>query len=420
MLYKLWQSFIKEILLLKRDSGGLVIIFLMPLLLIITITLIQDSTFRNLEGAKVPILFIDNDQSEVSKLITKELESTKAFSIVKDTNEKDVEKAVFSGNYQMAIVIPKDLSKNLNANIESKVQKVVSSFGLEPDSASIITRVPEAKEINIYFDPATNGGFKNSVMTSINKMVFEIENKKIYTAFQDQLGTTEELDNKSLINFKEITPHKGNTELLPNSVQHNVPAWALFAMFFIVVPLSINLVKEKTQGTSIRILSSPTSYSIHILGKTATYIIICMIQFLLMLVVGVYLFPIMGLPQFEVTGKMFSLLTITFFSSLAAIGFGILVGTFANTQEQSAPFGATSVVVLAALGGIWIPVFLMPEFMQAIAKFSPMNWGLEAYYDIILRSTGFGSIIKELILLLIFYIVTVSISVIYERRKNAV
>jgi ABC-2 type transport system permease protein len=49
-----------------------------------------------------------------------------------------------------------------------------------------------------------------------------------------------------------------------------------------------------------------------------------------------------------------------------------LLGTVADTQEQSAPFGATSVVVLA-VGGIWVPVFLMPEFMQTIAKFSPMT-----------------------------------------------
>ncbi len=69
LLYKLWRSFIKEILLLKRDIGGIVIIFVMPLLLIVTITLIQDSTFKNLEGSKIPIIFIDNDKSEVSKNI---------------------------------------------------------------------------------------------------------------------------------------------------------------------------------------------------------------------------------------------------------------------------------------------------------------------------------------------------------------
>ena len=421
MLYKLWRSFIKEIQLLKRDSGGIVIIFLMPLLLIITITLIQDSTFKNLEGSKIPIIFIDNDKSEVSKVITQELKDSKTFELVTDYNEKSAQEAVFGGDYQMAIVIPENLTKDLNSNIDSKVQTIVSSFGLDADSASAKISAVKTKDIHLYFDPATNLGFKNSVMNAINKMVFEIENKKIYKAFQDQLGTTENLEeNKNLISFKEIIPKNGKLDVIPNSVQHNVPAWALFAIFFIVVPLSINLVKEKSQGTSVRIRISPTPYFIHILGKTFTYLIICVIQFLLMVAVGVWLFPYMNLPQFDVTGKMFHLIIVTLFAGLAAIGFGILIGTMSNTQEQSAPFGATSVVVLAAVGGIWVPVFLMPEFMQKIASFSPMNWGLNAYYDIILRNSGIGNIAKELVFLFLFYIAMIAISLFYERKQNAV
>ncbi|MGI9583496.1 ABC transporter permease [Chryseobacterium sp. RRHN12] len=421
LLYKLWRSFIKEILLLKRDIGGIVIIFVMPLLLIVTITLIQDSTFKNLEGSKIPIIFIDNDKSEVSKNIKAELENSKTFQLLTNFNEKSAQDAVFSGDYQMAIVIPDHLTKDLNSNIDSKVQTIVSSFGLEGDSAKVKTAAPKAKEIHLYFDPATNAGFKNSVMNSVNKMVFEIENKKIYKAFQDQLGTTENLDeNKNLISFKEITPKKGEMDVMPNSVQHNVPAWTLFAIFFIVVPLSINLVKEKSQGTSVRARISPTPYFVHILGKTCTYLIICIIQFLLMVAVGIYLFPYMDLPAFDVSGKMFQLIIVTLFAGLAAIGFGVLLGTIADTQEQSAPFGATSVVVLAAVGGIWVPVFLMPEFMQTIAKFSPMNWGLNAYYDIILRNSGIGGIAKELVLLFLFYLATVAVSLFYEKKQNAV
>ncbi|WP_126652618.1 ABC transporter permease [Chryseobacterium aureum] len=421
LLYKLWRSFIKEILLLKRDIGGIVIIFVMPLLLIVTITLIQDSTFKNLEGSKIPIIFIDQDQSEVAKNIKAELENSKTFQLLTNFNEKSAQDAVFSGEYQMAIVIPENLTKDLNSNIDSKVQTIVSSFGLEGDSAKVKTAVPKAKEIHLYFDPATNAGFKNSVMNSVNKMVFEIENKKIYKAFQDQLGTTENIEeNKNLISFKEITPKKGAMDVMPNSVQHNVPAWTLFAIFFIVVPLSINLVKEKSQGTSVRARISPTPYFVHILGKTFTYLIICIIQFLLMVAVGIYLFPYMDLPAFDVSGKMFQLVIVTLFAGLAAIGFGVLLGTIADTQEQSAPFGATSVVVLAAVGGIWVPVFLMPEFMQTIAKFSPMNWGLNAYYDIILRNSGIGGIAKELVFLFLFYIATVAISIFYEKKQNAV
>ena len=419
-MYKLWRSFIKEILLLKRDIGGIVIIFVMPLLLIITITLIQDSTFKNMEGSKIPIIFIDNDQSEISESIKKQLENSKTFELLTDFNEKSAETAVFGGDYQMAIVIPKNLTKDINSNIDSKVQSIVSSFGLETDSTAIKQNTSKAKDIRLYFDPATNISFKNNVMNAVNKMVFEIENKKIYKAFQDQLGTTEDLKNNSLIAFKEITPKKGNMDVLPNSVQHNVPAWALFAIFFIVVPLSINLVKEKSQGTSVRARISPTPYFIHILGKTFTYLIICVIQFLLMVAVGIYLFPYMDLPQFDVTGKMFPLIIVTIFAGLAAIGFGVLLGTVADTQEQSAPFGATSVVVLAAIGGIWVPVFLMPEFMQTIAKFSPMNWGLNAYYDIILRNSGIGGIAKEIIFLFLFYVAMVTISLFYERKQNAV
>lgn len=421
LLYKLWRSFLKEILLLKRDIGGIVIIFVMPLLLIITITLIQDSTFKNLEGSKIPVIFVDNDQSEVSRNIKQELERSKSFELLTDFNEKTAQNAVFSGDYQMAIVIPEDLTKDINSNIDSKVQAIVSSFGLETDSSAVKKTDLKAKDIHLYFDPATNIGFKNSVMNAINKMVFEIENKKIYKAFQDQLGTTEDLSkNKSLIGFKEITPKRGEMEALPNSVQHNVPAWALFAIFFIVVPLSINLVKEKSQGTSVRARISPTPYFVHILGKTFTYLIICVIQFLLMVAVGIYLFPYMDLPQFDVTGKMIPMIIVTIFAGLAAIGFGVLLGTVADTQEQSAPFGATSVVVLAAIGGIWVPVFLMPEFMQTIAKFSPMNWGLNAYYDIILRNSGIGGIAKEITFLFLFYIAMVGISLFYERKQNAV
>ena len=139
-----------------------------------------------------------------------------------------------------------------------------------------------------------------------------------------------------------------------------------------------------------------------------------------MLAVGVYLFPYLDLPKFEVAGKLPELLFVTFFAGLAAIGFGILLGTLTDTQEQSAPLGATSVVILAAIGGIWVPVFMMPDFMQTVSKFSPMNWGLNAYYDIILRDAGYVQVLPKIGLLLLFYFVTVLIALIYERKKHSI
>lgn len=419
MLYKLWRAVAKEVQLLLRDWGGLIIIFLMPLLLIITITLIQQSTFKDFNDTKIPIILVDYDKGEVSKSIIKNIEETKTFEIVKKSfNEEETRRAVFRGDYELGIIIPANLSSALDANINLQVEEIVSQLGVSVDTVASKPAPPKSENIKLYFDPAINLSFKNGVKNSIDKMVFQIENEKIYTAFEEQLGADgSNLRNGKLINFQEITP-SGNIAVKPNSVQHNVPAWALFAIFMVVIPLSINLVKEKTQGTAVRLHTSPTSYLVHIFGKTVAYLIICLVQFFLMLAVGVYIFPLLGLNQFNVSGKMLYLLTVTFFAGLAAIGFGTLIGTLSKTQEQSAPFGATAVVILAALGGIWVPVFMMPDFMQKISRFSPMNWGLEAYYDVILRDAKLPQLVPELILMLGFYGLMVLAAYLYDKRKN--
>jgi ABC-2 type transport system permease protein len=108
------------------------------------------------------------------------------------------------------------------------------------------------------------------------------------------------------------------------------------------------------------------------------------------------------------------------FSGLAAIGFGILLGTIAKTQEQSAPFGATAVIILAAIGGVWVPVFAMPKVMQIIAQSSPMNWGLEAFYDVLLRNASFWDLVPELFLLVAFFVVTTTLALLYDKKKRAV
>lgn len=421
------MSVVKEFLLLKRDLGGLIILFVMPLVLVITVTLIQDSTFKSVSDSKIQILLVDNDQGNVSKTVFDNLEKSQLFSVVtqidnKPITEETARENVYKGKFQLAIVIPKDLSTDLQAKIDQNVANIVSKMGLgdsisKPETANVI----QQKEVKLYFDPAVQLSFKNSVMSSIDKMISQIETKSIYTTFQNQLGEENtQFEQKSFITFKEIIPRINDKEVLPNSVQHNVPAWTLFAIFFIVIPLSINIVKEKSQGTFVRLRTNPVSNLVVIIGKTITYSVICMIQFYMMVAVAIFLFPHIGLPPLNIEGHLFLMSVVALFSGFAAIGFGILLGTIASTQEQSAPFGATSVIILAAIGGVWVPVFAMPKIMQIIAKSSPMNWGLEAFYDVLLRNISFQEIIPKISLLFLFFIITTSIALFYDKKKRTV
>ncbi len=423
IMHKLWASTYKELLLLSRDLGGLAILFIMPLLLLIVITLVQDSTFKTISDVKIPVLLVDNDKGEISKSIIENLSESNSFEILQKSSEEDAKEAVFSGKYQLAIVIPAELSASLQQKVDQNVEGILSKFGIEENSSGLSKEGVSQKEVRLYFDPATQLSFKTSVKNGIDKMISKIETESIYRAFQTELGVEDSVsifDTQSFITFKEILPTKNNQELIPNSAQHNVPAWALFAIFFIIVPLSINLVKEKNQGTFVRLRTNPVSYATVLGGKTIVYLAVCLLQFTLMLLVGIYFFPLIDLPVVDVSGRLPMLYVVAFFSGLAAIGLGLLMGTIAKTQEQAAPFGAISVVILAALGGVWVPVFVMPKFMQLVSKVSPMNWGLEAFYDVFLRNVDFVKILPEISLLLLFFLITVIIAILYNKKKNAV
>jgi len=422
-MHKLWASTYKELLLLSRDIGGLAILFVMPLVLVVTITLIQDSTFRSINDNKIPILWVDYDNGEVSKNIYDGLSESQSFNIIDKESDSEAKELVFKGKYQLAIVIPANLSSELEKKVNLNVEGMLSKFGLEEETPQSQKADLKKKEVILYFDPATQMAFKNSIKNGIDKMIFKIETQTIYKAFQSQITDDETeaiFDTESFITFKEITPSIGENEIIPNSVQHNVPAWTLFAIFFIIVPLSINMVKEKSQGTFVRLRTNPVSYLTVLGGKTVIYLAVCLIQFGLMLGIGVYLFPILGLPSLDVSGKIPLLFLVALFAGLAAIGLGLLLGTVAKTQEQSAPFGATFVVILAALGGVWVPVFIMPKFMQTLSNLSPMNWGLNAFYDVFLRDVTLMDLIPELTLLFLFFVITTAISIVYNERKNAV
>jgi ABC transporter, permease protein len=417
------QTIKKEITLIIRDLGGLIVLFLMPLLLILIVTFVQDGAYKAISKEKTSILLVDNDKGEISHKIKEILNNSDIFNIVTQQNnlpinEVQAQQKVLKGEYLMAIIIPENLSLIIKNQVSNNVNNIINTFTGDKIQ-SIENKGVINNEIRLYFDPTLQISFKENIKINIDKIIYSIENQYIYEAFQQQLEVENIELSQKIISFKEINPKVNQEEeKLPNSVQHNVPAWALFAIFFIVIPLSSNIVKEKLQGTGLRVFTSPQPYSFFLLGKIITYMIISVLQFILMLLVGLYFFPLLGLPALDISGKLLLLLFVAMASGLSAISIGILLGTVASTQEQSAPLGATLTVILAAIGGIWVPVFAMPHIMQIISKISPMHWALQAFYDILLRDGNFLLILPKVSLLLGFSIVCFLIAIYYEKIRK--
>ena len=427
MLNKLLATVKKEILLLLRDKVGLSVLFLMPVALILVMTLIQDSAFKSINEKGIPVIFVDNDNDSLGYQIKQGLLSTDLCYVSdsidgKPASSESALKAVSEGKFLIGIVIPKGATASIRKNVSAMVSEtlnVTDSLQKQPDSVEII----------LLIDPVAKKSFLTAVTSNLREFISEIKTKIMFQAFSEQIAEVipdknnapkNSYQKSQIIRYKEIFASTATEQIVPNAVQHNVPAWTIFAMFFIAIPLSNSILKEKTEGSVFRLHTMPTPYLLLINGKILVYVLVCLIQFLLMLAVGKFLLPQMGLPALVLGNSITGIFILTMATAFAATGFGVTVGTLATTDHQAAIMGSLSILLLSALGGIWVPSYVMPEVMRNISAWSPLNWSLEGFYKLFLRGGQVADILPDAFKLMLFFFATMAISYIYNRKKRTV
>lgn len=97
-----------------------------------------------------------------------------------------------------------------------------------------------------------------------------------------------------------------------------------------------------------------------------------------------------------------------------------MVGTLAHTEQQAAVMGSLSVLLLSALGGLWVPSYIMPSLMRHIAAFSPLNWALEGFYELFLRGANTVNVLDECGKLILFFIITMLIAFYANNKKRTI
>ena len=416
---KLKASVIKECLVLIRDIPGLIILFAMPAVMIIVVTLVQDSTLKNLSNRKIKILYVDNDNDILSKSLKEGLFNSEIFEIdTAVTSFIEAKKEVASGRYRIAIIIPAGATDTIRKN----VRPVITNFFMPGENNKEVNF--KKLEIQILIDPTTKNTFRQTVISNLQTYTSKIETQILFKILAEQLkevtGSKPNLLDKPIetVVFKETFAYEKETDIKPNSTQHNVPAWTMFAMFFIVIPLAGNMIHERENGSFFRLLTMPGNYFTVLGSKTIVYLGITFLQFILMILAGIFILPLFGLPVLHLGTNTPALIITALSSGLAAVGYGILVGTIAETHEQAGVFGSVSVIILASLGGVWFPVYAMPPIMQKISIISPLNWGLESFYDIFLKNGNLIDILPEISTLLLFFIITILIAFFYEKSKR--
>ena len=104
-------------------------------------------------------------------------------------------------------------------------------------------------------------------------------------------------------------------------------------------------------------------------------------------------------------------------TSFAVSSLGIFLAAVAKTRQQAQNLSTIIILVMSAIGGSMIPLFIMPSILQKIALLSVNYWGIQGFYDLFWRVLPLQDILpKILILTSIGIVLTLTSTQLFKKR----
>ncbi|MGM0952519.1 MAG: ABC transporter permease [Pseudomonadota bacterium] len=376
----------KELLLLARDPHGLLLLFVMPAVFVLIMTFALQNQYAMSQEVELDFYLLNEDDSGLSSAFARQLAAASPLNRV-ETEADWQEMQVLAQADEVKFLVR--VKPGFDALLKDR--KPAVEVLLAPGTSPVFASVAEARvaellnRLYLRYRLASLPGVQSNLDAQASDMV---ETRSLYD----------------------------NSGEFPSSVQQNVPAWLLFAMFFIAVPLSTTLINERQQGTLLRLRSMGIGPVRLLAGKVIPFFIVNLLQVVFLFLIGLYLVPAMGGDQLTLGENPEGLVLVSVAASLAAVCYALLVAQIASTIEQATIVSGVLNIIMAALGGVMVPRFLMPEAMQEIGNYSPMSWGLDGFFDILLRNGTVTDVLPEVGALLGFAALMLCLAVWRYRR----
>ncbi len=381
---------VKELRLLLRDRHGLAVLFVMPAVFILIMSLaLRDAMDLDRRGT-LPYLLLDEDRGYFALALGDALALRPALARDDVADEATLLARLRAGAAPFALRIAPGLSQRIAA-------------------------AGQAPLVQLYLSPTAPGQARLLFAAEVRGALAAVQAEYL---LEDQMGVPHEealalraqTDPARLNLTQTFVGAEAAAVAQPNAVQQSVPAWLVFAMFFVVLPLATSVLTEREQGTVQRLALLNLGPAQLLAGKLPAYYLLNLLQFALMLAVGAYLVPALGGQPLALGHSPLGLWLIATALSFAAISFGLLVAVAARSAVQATTLGGVANLLFGAIGGVMVPKLVMPPAMAAASVLSPMSWALEGCWDILLRGGGVRDVLPEAAALAAFGLVSFTIA----------
>ncbi len=400
----------KDLKIFFKDPGAVLLIFLMPLTFVILMSYALAGQFAAVQDQPIRLLVLDGDGGPAAATVLERLEAESGFAIERSWQDRALdrpllERLVASGERPYGLVLPAGLSDRLQRDAGPPVRVELIADPATPQQAvapllgtlrgllertAALQRIPP--RIDALFDELARQAPLPLMLSARQRA-----RKVLDEAAAHPTGAAVQVARRA--------PAGADAVAVPDAYQQNVPGYTLFGIFWIVVLLAESVLLERREGTFRRLLAAPVGRASLLAGKVLPYYLINLMQVVALFGVAALLFGM------DLGGSIPGLVLVSLAASAAAVGLGVLVSALARTEAQTRGLTILVLLVLAALGGCFVPRFVMPAGLQAAGLATPHAWALEAYHDLLVRGGGLLEVLPEVAVLLAFALVAFTLGV---------
>lgn len=356
----------KEFRQIFRNKTMLPLIFVLPFVQLLILVNAATMDMRNIE-----MIIIDHDLSVLSRRLCNKFSQSPFFSLVKSGfSVEDAENEMLVNATDMILVIPEGFEQQLYREGRSDLQIQVDA-------------------INGMTAGLTNG-YASQIISSFNMELLSETGKNVLLNL-----------NPKNINIQYSFWY--NSEL--KFKYYMVPGILTILLTIIGMFLaSLNLVREKEQGTIEQINVTPIRKYEFIVGKLVPFWIIAMFELSFGLVLGKLLFNI------PMVGSLLLLFAYASLYLIAVLGLGLLISTMSHTQQQAQFLNFFVLITFVIMSGIFTPADSMPHWAQNLNFINPLAYFMRVIRMILLKGSEFRDVSKDFYAMFVMAIALLSLA----------
>ena len=180
-----------------------------------------------------------------------------------------------------------------------------------------------------------------------------------------------------------------------------------------VMITSMAIVREREHGTLEQLIVTPMKSWELMLGKIIPYVFVGLVQAGVALMVGILVFDL------PIRGNLVELFLYTLLFIVASLSLGMLISNFSKTQMQAMQLSFFIFLPSVLLSGFMFPREAMPEFFFQLGRLLPITFYLQIMRGIVLKGVGIAALWPQVLALVIYTSIVLSVSVVKFRKKLA-